>query len=327
MDRTERFYKIEMLLRARRIVPVAILLDELGVSRATFKRDLQYMRDRLNAPIVWDREGGGYRFAESEEGPVYELPGLWFSPAELFALITAYECLDDIDSGVLAEHIGPLRLRIKEILGVSGHSFLETIKRVRFLPMTRRSVQPRFFTEIARALLERRKIEIVAYNRARNELNTRTVSPQRLVHYRDNWYLDVWCHWRKGLRSFSVDAVRGVTQVGSPALEIPDADLDAHFASSYGIFAGEVKDWAVLRFSPMRARWVENERWHPDQTCDRLSDGGCRLSVPYSDERELLMDILRHGSEVVVEAPESLRKLVVGELEKMEGNYSRKPQV
>ncbi len=124
------------------------------------------------------------------------------------------------------------------------------------------------------------------------------------------------------MRSFSVDAVRRVTPVDNPALEIPDADLDAHFASSYGIYAGDIRDWAVLRCSPMRARWVENERWHPDQTCDRLSDGGCRLSVPYSDERELLMDILRHGSEVVVEAPDSLRELVVAELERMTGNYS-----
>lgn len=321
MDRTERFYKIERLLRTRRAVPTGTFLEELEISRATFKRDVQYMRDRLNAPIVWDREAGGYCFSEPEGGPVYELPGLWFSSSELYALLAAHKCLVDIDPGVLASHIAPLRTRIEKILDASGQPSSEIMRRVRFLPMTRRAVQPRFFTEIAGALFGRRKVQILAYSRLRDEENVRVISPQRLVHYRDNWYLDAWCHWREGLRSFSMDAVRRVSPADGPAREISDADLDAHFAASYGIFAGEVKDWAVLRFSPMRARWVEYEQWHPEQTCEHLEDGGCRLSVPYSDERELLMDILRHGSEVVVEAPDSLRELVTVELKKMAERY------
>ena len=59
MDRTERFYKIDQLLNERRIVPIEVFLDALGVSRATFKRDLEYLRDRLNAPIVWDAHETG----------------------------------------------------------------------------------------------------------------------------------------------------------------------------------------------------------------------------------------------------------------------------
>ena len=56
MNRTERFYKIEQLLNERKVVPVDVLLAELGVSLTTFKRDLEYLRERLYAPIEWDRE-------------------------------------------------------------------------------------------------------------------------------------------------------------------------------------------------------------------------------------------------------------------------------
>ena len=56
MDRTERFYRIDQLLHERRIVPIEVFLGELEISRATFMRDIEYLRDRLNAPIVWDRE-------------------------------------------------------------------------------------------------------------------------------------------------------------------------------------------------------------------------------------------------------------------------------
>ncbi len=321
MDRTERFYRIERLIRTRRAVPASTFMEELGVSLATFKRDVQYMRDRLNAPIVWDPDSRGYRFAEPEEGPVYELPGLWFSSSELYALLAAQKCLSGIDPGILSSHVAPIRSRLVRLLEGSGRSSSEIMRRVRLLPMSRRTVEPRFFTQIAGGLFGRWRIEIEAYSRLRDEVNIRTVSPQRLVHYRDNWYLDAWCHWRNDLRSFSVDSIRSVSQLDGSAKEITDAELDAHFAASYGIFAGEVKGQAVLRFSPMRARWVQYEQWHPEQLCEHLDDGGCRISVPYSDEREILMDILRQGSEVVVEAPESLRDLVIAELERMAANY------
>src|SRR5438876_5825917 len=98
MDRTERFYKIELLLRSRGCVSFAALRDELDVSPATLKRDLQYLRDRLSAPIVYDAFDNGYRFSGTPErggngsaGPRHELPGLWFSENEIHALLTMHQ--------------------------------------------------------------------------------------------------------------------------------------------------------------------------------------------------------------------------------------------
>ncbi|UCC15253.1 MAG: transcriptional regulator, partial [Gammaproteobacteria bacterium] len=89
MDRTERFYKIQQLLQKGRAVPRQKFLDVLEVSPATFKRDLEYMRDRMDAPIAWDREARGYRFDTSDpQAANWELPGLWFSEEELRALLT-----------------------------------------------------------------------------------------------------------------------------------------------------------------------------------------------------------------------------------------------
>ena len=80
MERLERFYKIHQLLTDRK-TPVAfsVLKKSLGISTATLKRDLEYMRERFHAPIEYDREANGYRFGEPRPGPRYELPGLWFS--------------------------------------------------------------------------------------------------------------------------------------------------------------------------------------------------------------------------------------------------------
>jgi predicted DNA-binding transcriptional regulator YafY len=322
MNRTERFYRIDQMLHERRHVPIEAFLVELGISRATFKRDMEYLRDRLNAPIVWDRDAGGYCFTHTKTtGPAYELPGLWFSAGEIYALLAAQKLLADIEPGILAAQLQPLQARLTALLDAGGHSANEVTQRIRLLSMNRRSVEPRFFTEIALAMMERRRIEIDAWNRGRDTLDTRVVSPQRLVHYRDNWYLDAWCHLRGALRSFSVDAIQRVARRKEKARDVAAAKLDAHYATSYGIFSGKPKAKAVLRFTPERARWVRAERWHRDQIGEVLPDGGYRLTVPYADERELLMDILRHGSQVVVEAPAALIARVAEEAEKIVGQY------
>ena len=54
MNRTERFYRIDQILSSRAVVPRQLLLDELDISWATLKRDLSYLRERLNAPIEFD---------------------------------------------------------------------------------------------------------------------------------------------------------------------------------------------------------------------------------------------------------------------------------
>jgi predicted DNA-binding transcriptional regulator YafY len=322
MNRTERFYRIDQMLHERRVVSIETFLDELGISRATFKRDMEYLRDRLHAPIVWDREAGGYRFALGKStGPAYELPGLWFSAGELYALLAAQKLLADIEPGILAAQLQPLQARLAALLESGGRSAADISQRVRLLSMNRRSVEPRFFTDIALALMERRRIEIDAWNRGRDTLDTRVISPQRLVHYRDNWYLDAWCHLRQALRSFSVDAMQRVSQTKDKAREVAASRLDAHFSGAYGIFGGKPTAKAILRFTAERARWVRAERWHRDQIGELLPDGGYRLTVPYADERELLMDILRHGAHVVVEAPTALRQRVMAEAENIVMQY------
>lgn len=60
MNKTERIFKIEQLVSARRLVSFQGMLDELEVSRATLKRDLDYLRSRMKAPIIYDREANGY---------------------------------------------------------------------------------------------------------------------------------------------------------------------------------------------------------------------------------------------------------------------------
>ena len=324
MNRTERLYRIDQLIAERGVVSRDALLDLLEVSLATLKRDLEYLRDRLNAPIVWDRDAGGYRFERTQTvGAQYELPGLWFSDREIHALLTMQHLLAELDpGGLLAPHVKPLMARLDALLGSAENPADEIRRRVRILGVGKRALRLEHFEHIGSALLGRQRLNIRYFARGSGEESVREVSPQRLVHYRENWYLDAWCHLRSGLRSFAVDSIRSVAAVALPAHDVAEAELDATLGPGYGIFSGAALQHAVLRFSPERARWVASERWHPAQKGSFDGDGFYRLEFPYADPRELIMDVLRHGRHCEVLAPESLRLAIGEELIAMNRAYS-----
>jgi predicted DNA-binding transcriptional regulator YafY len=192
---------------------------------------------------------------------------------------------------------------------------------VRIIGLAHRVVQPKYFQRVGTALLQRKRLALDYQARGTGERTQREVSPLRLVHYRENWYLDAWCHLRKGLRNFAVDAIVDAHLLDTPAKEVSDATLDATFGPSYGIFSGGRVRWARLHFTPERAAWVKDEQWHPQQQGKLLPDGGYELRIPYADHRELLMDILKHGAHCEVLGPGSLRRVVAGEVAAMAGKY------
>ena len=323
MAKTDRLYKIELLVRQRGSIPFADLLAALEVSPATLKRDLEYLRDQLGAPIEYDRDSNGYRFAtgatgavgasgaagpQAAGGPRHELPGLWFNERELYSLLMAHQLLSGIDAdGLLSRHLRPLLDRIHDLLGPGGETDAKALmKRVKIISALRRPVAPECFERMGEALMRRRRLQMRYLTRARGEVSEREVSPQRLVHYRNTWYLDAWCHQRERLLRFALDAVQQASVKDTRAKDVAMRQVQAEMDTGYGIFAGGIRQEAVLRFSAQAAPWISQEEWHPAQQGRFLPDGSWALTLPYVDETELVMDILRQGEQVQVLAPDSL---------------------
>ncbi len=311
MSMNERIYQIDQLLNGKRSVTFQEMTDRLEVSRATLKRDLAYMRDRLNAPIVFDKELGGYRFEKQGPGTQYELPGLWFTAEEIHALLTMQHLLGGLDTGgLLGPHIKPLLSRLTAILGTKDDSIEELQKRVKFETVGNRHFKLDHFQALGSALLRRKRLTIDYLARSVNEFTTREISPQRLVYYRENWYLDAWCHTKKDIRSFSVDSIKKAEILEKKSENISERKLNNVLGAGYGIFSGENIRWATLRFTSDRAKWVASEKWHPDQKSKFLPDGSYELRIPFTIEHELVMDIMKYGHDVIVVEPEDLKRTI-----------------
>lgn len=294
-------------------------MARLEGSKSTVLRAISTMKNYLNAPIVFDRSAGGYKYDRSA-GESYELPGLWFNASELQALAIMQRLLKDAGGGILFERLAPLQSRLDQLTQDRRLNLGEAAQRLRFPAIAGRPAGTAFNT-VAAATLQRRKLWIEYHSRGKDEHTDRTVSPQRIVHYREAWYLDAWDGGKDALRSFSIDRISRVATLNEDATDINEATLDEHFASAYGIFGGKADKTAILRFTPERARWVADEEWHPAQEGHWLDDGSYELRIPYAEPRELVMDVLRHGAGVEVVAPEGLRQQVADELRRASTLY------
>lgn len=295
-------------------------MAKLECSKSTLHRTINALKDYLNAPVIFDANAGGYRYAKELQGEAYELPGLWFTPNELQALALMQRLLKDSGGGLLEEHLGPLSRRLNELVKHQRLNLGEAASRLRFPSIGARPRGEAFDTVIG-ATLQRKKLWIEYHARSDDKRSERTISPQRITYYRETWYLDAWDEGRNALRSFSVDRILRATVLDERTLDLPEEELDEHFASAYGIFGGKADKVATLRFGPERARWVADEKWHPQQEGKWLRDGTYELRLPYQNPRELVMDIMRHGANVEVITPSDLRDEVKEQLRRAFERY------
>ncbi len=322
MDKFDRVYALHNILsHARYPVPCSKILQELECTRSTFDRIKNILIDYLRAPLKYDSKHNGWHYDQQGEHP-FELPGLWFNAHELQALTVIHQFLKDLNPGLLEEQLRPFQKRIHQLLDKQQLGYGHLPDKLRILGMGVRSGGKAFQT-IAEGVLQNKQIAIEYHARGTDEISQRIVSPQRLIHYRDNWYLDAHCHTRQQLRSFSVDRINKPKITDQPAQSIEEQQLHQHFAQAYGIFSGLATHTAILKFNAYRARWVSEERWHPEQQGRFLDDGSYELKISYGKSQELIMDILRYGPDVEVVGPIELRQAVKERLEKALANYEK----
>ena len=302
----------EIFKTRKSIVSKAYLLERLGCSNSSLKRVFITLRSDYGAPLFYNKELNGYYY--TDQNFELNLPSVWGSTETLLAIVSLQKLLEQMCLDILDE---PLRSLKDEI---SKHLKLKKIQagqinRIRILPINARITKKQHFQVISSAVLQRYSLKISYHARGSDESTNRTISPQRLAHYKDNWYLDAWCHLRNELRTFSLERITFVENSYEKCIDIADQILDQHLTSGYGIFSGLAKQNATLRFAAQRAQWIVDEIWHPDQKGAWMTDGRYQLEIPYADDRELIMDIMRHIPYVEIVSPPELKEAVISYLQ------------
>jgi predicted DNA-binding transcriptional regulator YafY len=307
MNKWEKIVEIDRLLsQSRYCIPLTRMLDTLDCSKATFHRLQAFMQQSLGAPIIYDKQYKGYHY--DPQAPRFELPGLWLTKPEIEALLSFEQAVQSLQSGLFAELFAPFRNKIESLLTTQKISPALFNDRIKFISIASRPCEPAIFRSIAAAVLHKKNLTIEHHPLTHQSPVRRIVSPQALVRYKDNWYLDAFCHLRQELRTFAMDRITLAENARGKFVKVTKARLEAFYGKSYGIFTGPAVNVATIRFTGLAAREVAAQSWHPQQKGRWIDATTYQLSVPYGQSRELVMDILRWGAEAEVVGPGELRQ-------------------
>jgi proteasome accessory factor C len=318
LDKLIALYRLMLLSK----YPVKLnkICDELDCNRSTFFRLKEDFFKHYGSEIVFNKKLRGYE-AEKINGILNPIPGLLFKEGEIEALFCFEHIAESLQEGFISDIFKPFRDKIESLIKSHDIATKNWRNRIKIIRIASRKILPSIYKTVASAVLHRKKIKIVYQSVQDDTAMARVVSPQTLLCYRDNWYLDAFCHSKKDLRTFGLSRIISATQLNEKAIDIPFEKLKEHYANSYGIFSGPAQNTAKVKFTGAAARIVAQEEWHPQQKGLKTIDGSYLLELPYSKGDELLMDILRWGEEAEVLEPKELRLEIENKINKIKKVY------
>lgn len=191
MERSQRINRINALMQRPQGVSMAQLQDELEVSRQTIARDIELMRDQMNAPIIWDRNSGSYRLGQADHyGPSFMLPGVWVSPTQAYAFLTLNNMVEKIAPNLLGPFLDPMRSTIKQMLGEGGFRLYGLDKKIQIDMPAMPSIGDLDFSNLLEGLLEDQVVR-VSLKGPNGDQETIQGVPIQLHISPERWLLDL----------------------------------------------------------------------------------------------------------------------------------------
>jgi len=313
----ERYYWFQNQIRAGRFPNATTLAREFECDKKTAQRAIEFMRDRLHAPLHYDKVRRGYMYTDN----TYELPSLHVSQEELLAILLAKSILAGSAGGSISEQISRFG---KRLFGKMGDLGLDEQRLKESFSASWNEYAPaegRVFQAVTKALLESRVLEFSYTSPRESQPTMRAVEPHHLQHYMGSWTMIGFCRLRGGWRRFMLSRMTGLTLANENFRPRPQGEWASQVAGGFGIFQGGELKQVTLRFNPFRAAWIKEQVWHQRQIQTEQPDGSLDLTFPVCEFHEVKMKILQFGGDVEVLQPVELRDEIKNEIEKMGGVY------
>jgi len=319
MSQVERIAYVDRRLRERGWVTSAEVAATFEVSTRQVKRDIEYLRWRLDAPIVYDALRRRYH---------YEKPYERFRFADERRVLFSALVKGWASSPAYQPFMSPEILQLIEA-GVA-RDYRSVADRIRYEAPSAETVDLEIFSGFCRGMRDARVVEM-EYLSLAGALTRRRVEGQLLINYGGVWYLVAFDQHRAALRTFHLGRVNSLSVTAEPVVHdekdsVWKAEVEAWTSSGFGIFRGESPFPATVRFRASALRLAGSQRWHPEQTDSRGSDEQGEWldrTVPVVHTRELLVRILAFGADAEVLSPNSFRTQWEQEIHRMSEQVRR----
>ncbi|HYQ47945.1 MAG TPA: WYL domain-containing protein [Thermodesulfovibrionales bacterium] len=308
----ERFIWFEDQVKTGKYPNTTSLAAKFEISAKTAQRDIEFMRERLDCPLLYDMTRKGYYY----EDETFSLPVMHLSSSELSSLIMARKLLRDM-SGPVAEDVESAVQKITSVIARHSGSPDSIDKAVSFHIIRYSPVREDVFRAALEACVKKRSLTFSYTSPAHAERTERTVDPYHIFNYMGNWHVMGYCHLRKAIRDFHMGRITG-QRIEEDVFTLPKGfDFNKYFDSSFGLYKGSSREEVTIRFLPSHAIWIRGQVWHKDQVERTLEDGSLELTFPVAGFTEISREILRLGSGAEVIRPKELRELIRSEAERI----------
>lgn len=298
-----------------RIFPNSVgLAREWEVSGKTIRRDIEYLRDQLDAPIAYDELKHGYYYTE----PSFSLPAINVSESDLFSVCVAQTVLAQFRNTPLFSKLSSVFEKIRDSLpDKTAVDPAWMNERILIFPEPATRIDPDTWDIIAKAIRDNRRLMISHKPPQPRKAPSveRKVDPYYLVSYRGEWYLSSYCHLRKAIRTFAVSRIAGATVLNEPFRMPSSMTRQKIFGDQFGIIWKEKFHKVRIRFSSTVAPYIRERRWHPGQRIKNDRKGGLVLEFTTNHLNEVKDWILSWGTEAVALAPTELVARIRNSLE------------
>jgi len=315
----ERFLWFHTQTKALKFPNASHLADYFEISSRTAQRDIEFFRDRLNAPLKYNHQLRGYSYTDDS----YELPAHWVSESNILALTLAVRLASIIPDQALKDQLCRLIEKIPIQTNNTSTPCLEQLSsKISVKNIEYAQVDTDIFRHVIEALFTEFSLKITYYSPHTETTTTRIINALHLMHYMGSWHLIAWCGNRMELRNFSLSRIQKIEHVIED-IPLPDnlPNIKEYTRRHFGIMKGGTTTEVSLLFSPKIAPFIQEQIWHPQQQAELKSDGSLTLNFPVADFRELTKTILSHGADIKIMEPPELKRLVQEEIKKMAKIY------
>lgn len=322
----ERQTDIDRRIRAGEFPSVPELATEWEVDERTIKRDVEFMRDRMQSPIEYDRKRRGYYYSE----PTWGMPAVSMREGELVALLLARQALEqygDLPLGTLLNHF------YEQVLGFVGRHVGVDPERIlagfSFISPPSMPVDAAIWDRLSQCTMKRHTVELDYQSMSAESAQTYTVDPLHIANIEGEWYLFARSHYKGDILQLAISRVGTAEDSGErfQSLEVFGPDelkklLFGRYASMQGEME-EVRIWVDTEYAPQ----VRIKQWHADQKVTKNQLGGVDISFPVASGgsknpyANVIGWVLGMGSHARVLAPEKLKQLVADEVHIMSSFY------
>lgn len=315
----ERYCWFDGQVRAKQFPNARKLAEHSEISPKQAQRDIEFMRDRLGAPFLFNHQHKGYEYTQSG----YQLPPIWLNEEEVLAFCVAARLAAAVPDKRLKNFLHEFLEKFMTFRSASPlPNINEMEEKISVKNIGYYKVEEAIFHQMVGALFENRAIRITYRTPYTGETSERLIQPLHLLCYMGNWHLIAFCTLREELRNFTLSRIEKIEQ-GTAKIDLPESlpSVKKYIRQAFGVITGPFSAEVALRFRPALAARVSEQIWHDSQQMSMDDDGSLELTFPVAGFEEVVREILKYGADVEVVAPEDLREMVREEIQRMTKIY------